>query len=68
MTCNMSKYQKNSQIRIFDKMSWKKKLNGKKVEVEIQTSPKQEELIKFKDFIKLIIGLINLIKDLINKN
>jgi hypothetical protein len=48
-------------------MSWKKKLNGKKVEVEIQTSPKQEELIKFKDFIKLIIGLINLI-DLINKN
>jgi hypothetical protein len=68
LTCNMSKYQKNSQIRIFDKMSWKKKLNGKKVEVEIQTSPKQEELIKFKDFIKLIIGLINLIKDLINKN
>jgi hypothetical protein len=67
LTCNMSKYQKNSQIRIFDKMSWKKKLNGKKVEVEIQTSPKQEELIKFKDFIKLIIGLINLI-DLINKN
>jgi len=41
-----------------------KKLNGKKVEVEIQTWPKQKELIKFKDFIKLIIGLINLI----NKN
>ena len=32
------------------------RLNGKKVEVEIQTWPNLKELIKFKDLIKLLIG------------
>jgi hypothetical protein len=41
------------------------KLNGKKVEVEIQTWPKLIELFKLKDLIKLMTGLIDLIKNLI---
>jgi hypothetical protein len=41
------------------------RLNEKKVKVEIQTWPKLKELIKLKDLIKFSIGLIDLIKDLI---
>jgi len=43
------------------------RLNRKKIEVEIQTWSKLEELIKFKDLIKFLIGLIDLFKDLIEK-
>jgi hypothetical protein len=42
-------------------MGWKRK----KIEVETQTWPKLKELIKFKDLIKLLTGLIDLFKDLI---
>jgi hypothetical protein len=41
------------------------RLNEKKVKVEIQTWAKLKELIKLKDLIKFSIGLIDLIKDLI---
>jgi hypothetical protein len=41
------------------------RLNEKKVKVEIQTWSKLKELIKLKDLIKFSIGLIDLIKDLI---
>ena len=41
------------------------RLNEKKVKVKIQTWPKLKELIKLKDLIKFSIGLIDLIKDLI---
>ena len=37
------------------------------MEVEIQIWPKLEELIKFKDLDKLLIGLIDLFKDLIEE-
>jgi hypothetical protein len=43
----------------------KERLNKKKIEVEIQTWPKLEELINFKDLIKLTVGLIDVFKDLI---
>jgi hypothetical protein len=39
----------------------------KKIEVEIQTWLKLEELIKSKDLIKLLAGLINLFKNLIEE-
>ena len=42
-------------------------LNKKKNEVEILIWPKLEELIKFKDLDKLLIGLIDLFKDLIEE-
>jgi hypothetical protein len=38
-----------------------------KIEVEIQTWPKLKELIKSKDLIKLLIGLIDLFNDLIEE-
>jgi hypothetical protein len=37
------------------------------MEVEIQIWPKLEELIKFKEIVKLLIGLIDLSKDLIEE-
>jgi len=40
----------------------KKDFNRKKNEVKIQTWPKLKELIKFKDLIKILIGLIDLFK------
>jgi hypothetical protein len=40
----------------------------KQIEVEIQTCPKLKELIKFKDLIKLLMGIIDLIKNSIEKN
>jgi hypothetical protein len=43
------------------------RLNRKKIEVEIQTWSKLEELIKFKNLIIFLIGLIHLFKDLIEK-
>jgi hypothetical protein len=43
------------------------RLNRKKIEVEIQTWSKLEELIKFKNLIIFLIGLIDLFKDLIEK-
>jgi len=47
---------------------WDKEiLNKKKMEVEIQIWPKLEELIKFKKIVKLLIGLIDLSKDLIEE-
>jgi hypothetical protein len=42
-------------------------LNKKKNKVEILIWPKLEELIKFKDLDKLLIGLIDLFKDLIEE-
>jgi hypothetical protein len=39
----------------------------KEIEIEIQTWPKFKELIKSKDFIKLLTCLINLFKDLIEE-
>jgi hypothetical protein len=39
----------------------------KKIEVEIQTWPKLKELIKFKDIIKLLMGFMDSIKDLIEE-
>jgi len=42
-------------------MGWKRK----KIKVEAQTWLKLKELIKFKDLIKLLTGLIDLFKDLI---
>jgi hypothetical protein len=39
----------------------------KKIDVEIQTWPKLKELIKSKDLIKHLTGLIDLFKDLIEK-
>jgi hypothetical protein len=39
----------------------------KKIHVEIQTSPKLEELIKFKDLIKLLIDFMDSIKDFIEE-
>jgi hypothetical protein len=39
----------------------------KKIDVEIQTWLKFEELIKSKDLIKHLIGLIDLFKDLIEE-
>jgi hypothetical protein len=41
------------------------RLNKKKVEVEIQNWLKLKELIKFKDLIKLLTYLFDLIMDLI---
>ena len=50
-------------------MAWKveEKLNEKKVKVEIQTWQKLEELINFKDLTKLLTGLIDLFKNLIEE-
>jgi len=42
-----------------------KRLNRKKIEVEIQTWLKFKKLINFKDLIKLPVCLIDLFKDLI---
>jgi len=39
----------------------------KKIIVEIQTWPKLKELIKSKDLIKLLTGLIDFFKDLIEE-
>jgi hypothetical protein len=50
-------------------LAWKveEKLNEKKVKVEIQTWQKLEELINFKDLTKLLTGLIDLFKNLIEE-
>jgi len=44
-------------------MGWRKK----KIEFEIQSRLKLNELIKFKDSIKLLESLINIFKDLIKE-